>query len=231
MRKNKILKVFIAIALLISIETSAIAVSKGVVNVETVRVREKATTDSDIVELVSIGDKITITGEEGNWYKVKVGKVVGYIRKDLLTVDGKKVDVEPAEEPKENNNAEEPTQTEVPNEQTPSTGASGEEKPQEDGTQTEAPTTGNPVEEPSESFGDEADKNDRTISTIKVSSIPFVGEKIQLNQETKIKILPSANSSNIAKLQANTEVTVLEVINSWCRVETGENAGWVRIDQ
>ena len=62
-------------------------------NVETVRVREKATTDSDIVELVSIGDKITITGEEGNWYKVKVGKVTGYIRKDLLTVDGKTTEV------------------------------------------------------------------------------------------------------------------------------------------
>ena len=54
---------------------------------------------------------------------------------------------------------------------------------------------------------------------------------MQLTSATKIKILPSANSSNIAELQANTEVTIIEVINSWCRIEAGENTGWVRIDQ
>ena len=58
-----------------------------------------------------------------------------------------------------------------------------------------------------------------------------VGQKMQLEAETKIKILPSANSSNIASLSANTEVTILEIINSWCRIEAGENVGWVRIDQ
>ena len=62
MRKNKILKTFIAIILLISLETAAIAAGAGVVNVDTVRVRKKATTDSGIVVLVSIGDKITIIG-------------------------------------------------------------------------------------------------------------------------------------------------------------------------
>ena len=95
MKKNKIFSIFIII-LLLSVGTSVIAAT-GVVNTETVRVREEATTNSDIVALVSIGDKVTILGEENNWYKVKVkdqdgDTVNGYIRNDLLTVDG---EVEP----------------------------------------------------------------------------------------------------------------------------------------
>ena len=212
MRKNKILKTFIATIFLISLETAAISASTGVVNVDTVRVRKKATTDSDIVELVSIGDKITITGEEENWYKVKIGKVTGYIRKDLLTVEG---EVKPTEEPKENTNTtteEPPVQTEEPN--------NNEEQPSEV-----------PAERPLENPNLTIEKNDTTISTIKNIGNLSVGKTVKLNQETKIKILPSANSCNIAKLPANTEVKVLEVINSWCRIETGEYVGWVRIDQ
>lgn len=220
MKTSKIIKIFIAIVLLISIETSVIATSTGVVNVDTVRVREKATTDSEIVELVSIGDKVTITGEEGNWYKVKVGKVAGYIRKDLLTVDGKVTE----ETPTENNN----TQV-TPADNNNST--------------TENPTTGENTNENKDALGGEngaelpienisTEKNDKAISTIKAGGNLSAGKKVQLTEETKIKILPSANSGNIAKLQANTEVTVLEVINKWCRIETAEGAcGWVRIDQ
>ena len=75
------------------------------------------------------------------------------------------------------------------------------------------------------------ENGDKKISTIKVSEGVSAGAKVQLASETKIKILPSANSSNIAELQANTEVTIIEVINRWCRIEAGENIGWVRIDQ
>jgi uncharacterized protein YgiM (DUF1202 family) len=215
MRKNKLLKIFIAIILLISIQTAVIAASTGVVNVDTVRVRKKATTDSAIVALVSIGDKITIIGEEDNWYKVKAkddhgNTVQGYIRKDLLTVEGEITTSAPVEEPKqpvENNN----------------------DNPDEKTNQAEEPNTN--VEMPSENNDVTVEKNDRTISIIKTTGNISVGQKINLSEEVKIKILPSANSSNIAKLESNTEVTVVEVINKWCRVETGEYVGWVRIDQ
>ena len=145
MKKNKILKIFVAIALLISIETSAIAATTGVVNVETVRVREEATTDSDIVKLVSIGDKITITGEEGNWYKVKVGKVVGYIRKDLLTVDGEIVKVDD-EENSSDSNQQEPSNGETPTE-TPTETENPEEVPGETAGQETPSTQETPREE------------------------------------------------------------------------------------
>ena len=222
MKKNKILKTLIAIILLISLEAVAIAATTGVVNVDTVRVRKKATTDSDIVELVSIGDKITITGEEGNWYKVKVGKVTGYIRKDLLTVDGK---VTTSEE-SDSTEAQPPVKTEEPDSTETEPPIQTEEPNNNEETPNEVPT-----EQPTENYDVTVERNDTTISTIKKTGNLSAGNKIKLNQETKIKILPSANSSNIAKLAAETEVTVLEVINRWCRIETGEYAGWVRIDQ
>jgi len=239
MKKNKILKIFVAIVLLISLETSAIAATTGIVNTDTVRVRNKPTTsNSKIVTLVSIGDKITITGEENNWYKVKVDGKVGYIRKDLLTVDGKITEIKEEPEKNETNGQkpsenkptiENPTQSEKPEE------VPGETTGQENQVENEIPTNGEVVDEgttgETSSDGKEVENGDKKISTIKVSEVVSAGAKVQLASETKIKILPSANSSNIAELQANTEVTIIEVINSWCRIEAGENIGWVRIDQ
>lgn len=234
MKTNKIIKIFMAIVFLISFETSVIAVSTGVVNTDTVRVREKASTNSSIVALVSIGDKITITGEEGNWYKVKVDGEEGYIRKDLLTVDGKVTE----EIPTENNNNNQVTSAENNNENSNGTTSKVDETNATTENPTQAENTNNTNEDVTggETGATNAsisiEKNDKTISTIKATGGLSVGKKVQLTEETKIKILPSANSSNIAKLKANTEVTVLEVINSWCRIETAEGAcGWVRIDQ
>lgn len=56
------------------------------VNVETARVREKASTNSDIVDMLDKGDKVTIIGEEGEFYKIKTDKISsGYISKKLLS--------------------------------------------------------------------------------------------------------------------------------------------------
>lgn len=62
----------------------------GVVNVNDLRVRAKASTSSDVYGFVNKGTKVTIIGEEGDWYKVKV--VVngttkeGYLFADYVTV-------------------------------------------------------------------------------------------------------------------------------------------------
>lgn len=86
-KKITLFIIFIALIFILNLGTSVIATITGTVNTETVRVREKASTDSDIVTLVSIGEKIVITGEEGDWYKVQIENETGYIRKDLLKVD------------------------------------------------------------------------------------------------------------------------------------------------
>ena len=57
------------------------------VNTETLRVREKATTDSDIINLVSEGDTYTVNKENDEWVQVKVGDDTGYLSKDYTDLD------------------------------------------------------------------------------------------------------------------------------------------------
>lgn len=56
----------------------------GVVNTPAVRVREKASTDSEILTKAYEGEEIEILEEEGEWYKVKVNGKTGYASKSLI---------------------------------------------------------------------------------------------------------------------------------------------------
>ena len=223
MKKGKIVKILMIITLLISIQMPSIAATTGVIKAETVRVREDATTKSNIVELVSVGDKITViakkSGKDGIWYKVELNGKVGYIRNDLITVkDDVPYEDEPnEEEPNENDDpiiTENPDETEEPD----NNGEDNGETPDE--------------QIPPENNLAVIQRNDKTISVLKSAGGVVAEQSMQLAETIKIKLLPSANSANIAELNANTQVTILEVINSWCRVESSEGAcGWVRIDQ
>lgn len=220
MKKNKVLKILAIIVLLISIEGTAIAAITGVVNVDTVRVRKEPTTESGIVKLVSIGDEITIISKENNWYKVKISGKEGYIRSDLLTIEGDVTLNGETEDNNSSNSNENSNQTEDPNMNTG--GDSTEKNPNENtsnnGELSSEITTNNGLQ-------------DKTISVIKTYEEVSVGQTIRLQEEVKIKILPLANSSNIEKIQADVQVTILEVMNKWCRIETLDGlSGWIRID-
>ena len=230
MNKRKLFIIFIMIVFIVSVETASLAVIKGTVNTETVRVRKEATTDSSIVKLVSIGDKITVTGESGNWYKVKVDDAIGYIRKDLLDLE---------EDYPSNNGSqnEQPENNDKPTENGNSNGSeagSGNENSGENGGQGE--NNSNPENENTENSSQNQRTpmgEDKTISTITLNEQEKeVGAKKNLPNDVKLKILPLANSNNILSVTANTEVTIVEIMNSWCRVETAEGeSGWIRIDQ
>ena len=96
---------------LIFLNTEVLAVSTGIAENETIRLRKDASTDSSIVTLISMNEKVEILSEKGNWYKVKYisnGKTyTGYVRKDMLKVDNKKEEVK-----EEENKTEESTEKE-----------------------------------------------------------------------------------------------------------------------
>lgn len=95
--------------------TSAFA-STGTVTAQTVRVRQAASTESSILKRVYKDEKVEITGEEGDWYKIKSGDVEGYVSKAYLAVSEETV-AEPETEPEtvveETVPSEEPTSHEV----------------------------------------------------------------------------------------------------------------------
>lgn len=54
----------------------------------------------------------------------------------------------------------------------------------------------------------------------------FIGK---LSSEVTIKILPSINSMDITKIEKDTQITVVEIINDWCHIETSTYSGWARV--
>ena len=56
----------------------------GIVNTPAARVREKASTNSEIITKVYENDEVEILAEEGDWYQVKVNGKTGYISKTLI---------------------------------------------------------------------------------------------------------------------------------------------------
>jgi len=62
------------------------AVTTGVVNVSAVNLREAASTQSKIIDLLPKGSEVTVIATENGWYKVRSGEDNGYIHADYLDV-------------------------------------------------------------------------------------------------------------------------------------------------
>ena len=108
-KKLKVVITFIAVCLgLLFVGTKAYATTGIGIN-DTTRIRKKANTTSEVVAVIDKGEKIEILSEEDGWYKVEYknanDKIIGYIRNDLLEVEGKQ------ENKKEESKEEEKTET------------------------------------------------------------------------------------------------------------------------
>lgn len=60
----------------------------GTINGTSVRMRDGASLSSNILGTYSNKEKVTIIGVNGNWYKVKLGNVTGYIHSDYVALNG-----------------------------------------------------------------------------------------------------------------------------------------------
>ena len=85
--KKVIAVAIIMIVLLAYSITTTIAVTKtkGKVITDTLRLRQEASLESTVVELLYKDDEVEIVAEEGDWYKVEVSGKTGYILKSLLS--------------------------------------------------------------------------------------------------------------------------------------------------
>ena len=65
-------------------DTQTATKRQGVVVVETARIREKASSNSEIVDTLDEDDTVTIEGEEGEFYKISAKGLNGYVSKSLI---------------------------------------------------------------------------------------------------------------------------------------------------
>lgn len=118
MKNKNIVKYFassVIMLLLIVLSNKAFA-DTATVSTDTLNLRSKTSTSSDIIELLNSGDKLEILSEEGNWYKVKHNNNEGYVSKDYVKVT--KTATTTTTTTSENNNDNKNNQTTNNNQQT-----------------------------------------------------------------------------------------------------------------
>ena len=88
-KMKKQVKILISVvALIIIAGITVLAATIGKVNSSYVRLREKASTESEILDVLMEGDQVEILAEEGDWYKISVNGHTGYISKAFVTKNG-----------------------------------------------------------------------------------------------------------------------------------------------
>lgn len=190
-RNRKGILVFTAleIATLFFINTS-LAADIATVNVETANLRETADANSKILEQLSQNQEVEVLEKDGNWYKVKVNGIAGYLRNDLVTL----------EKNEENTTTDVDTNNEL-------------------STDTIVETTTNQEENKADTQNNEnTEKEAETTKKI-------------VAEDTKLKIVPTINATDIIELKKDEEVTIIETINDWVCVQTKTTKGWIRKDK
>ena len=85
---NKLKKLAISLAVLsfVIVSVKSSLASTGKVTATTVRLRQQANTESEILEKLSQGTEVEVISLDGDWYRVSFNEKEGYIHKDYLEV-------------------------------------------------------------------------------------------------------------------------------------------------
>ena len=173
------------------------------ITTETLNLRKEATTESDIVAQISIGEECELLGEEGDWYRVQYNDYTGYISKEYAEVVS---DGEP-----------ETTSGETNTEANENTTANETTEPSENTT----------IDDNTEPSGDNNTTSEPQGSNNNTTASNTEG---RLNRAVDLRIVALINGGRIERLSNNTSVTVIEVLNGWSYVQTDTLSGWVRSD-
>lgn len=65
----------------------SLAANTAKIKVETANLRETADENSKILDQFSMNEEVEIIEKQGDWYKVKIKGITGYLRQDLITIE------------------------------------------------------------------------------------------------------------------------------------------------
>ena len=197
-----ILAIIITLVSLFFINTS-LATNMAKVTVQTANLREEASSDSKILEQIGQGDSVEILETSGEWYKVKHNNIVGYLRNDLVSVDGETVDNDTNVENETTNNETNTTNNEI----------------------AENNTSTNEVDQNSNTIANNTQNN-----SILSNDQNLLGQ-YKTKQDVKMKIVPLINALDVTEISSGTSVEVVSVINYWACVKIDGNQGWVVLEK
>ncbi len=176
------------------------AASIGTINVETANLRESASKDSAVLELISLNEKVEIIEKVNDWYKVKYKGIEGYLRGDLIKISD---EVQTTQENTNNTN------TNAVNNVSENKNTTDESTTEKNNTKVDQVQT---------------EQENRQNETQEENQL----EKFKILEDTKIKIIPTINAMNIVDVKKDEEVKAIEFINGWVCIETQTAKGWIR---
>ena len=117
MKSKKEIIVGIILAVLIILVSNKSMATTATVNTDTLKLRKEASTDSDVLSLLNLGEKLEVIEKAGDWYKVKVNNKTGYVSKDYIKVSeevsNNNVEEENVDNINQTTNTQTPTETTV----------------------------------------------------------------------------------------------------------------------
>lgn len=88
-------------------------------------------------------------------------------------------------------------------------------------------TTNNPVAENTATTNIAVENVDATTSVDNTENVQEEKTKL-ISEDTRLKIVPAINATDIIEVKANQEVTIIETINNWVCIQAGNTKGWIR---
>ena len=212
--------------------TISMAADTGKVSVETARLRDQASENSTILELISIGEEVEILGESNGWYQVRYKGITGYLRNDLL-------DVENGGSTTDNSGAEQVSTTpenETENNAVQNNSTEGAENQVNNQTAQDNTISNNVTE--GEQNASQAEVNQNTENTNQNGETAENTENAnveedltgnyQLVADTDMKITPLVNSLSVENLKQGSTFKIEDKANDWVLVNSENNQGWIR---
>lgn len=220
------------------------ATTKGIVTEDIVNVRESASKEAKIVMYISVNDKVEILEKDGEWYKIKYKNKEGYAYSDFIKVE------------EEVKNKKEPATSTTESKKYIAEGTSVKIAPNVVSINIYTTTEENEIsileqinewsyvninnlkgwirnenikDNTVEKVEETKDEAKETVNIEKSNIDPVVAytkyNNVNLRKE------PSTDAEVIEKLKLNTEVTILEKVDSeWSKVKAGNNTGYISQD-
>jgi len=91
-------------------------------------------------------------------------------------------------------------------------------------------TTNNPVAENTATTNTDVENVEATTSVNNTENVQEEKNKL-VSEDTKLKIVPAINATDIIEVKANQEVTIIETINNWVCIQAGNTKGWIRSEK
>lgn len=232
MKKNKKFLFGLGTSLVLLASLNTCFAATGKVNIEALRIREKANTTSEVIDVAYKDDNVEIVGETGDWYKVKFNGNTGYASKEYITnKDSQTSSSKNNTTNNTNTNSDANTSNSSSNANATNTNNNNESTASSNSTSNSTSSQANEDEKNNTSNNSENVSNTESTSnnsnSENATDEDYTGKNVKLNKETNLKLLPTFSSNTISKIENGKEVKVIYDLKNWLKVEYNSNQGWI----